>query len=132
MVYHAVETRRWRREIDEEVLAGYLMGSVDVGQVSLLGGFRVEETRTDAEGPVNQVTPEEAARRAAWSGPVTILEQVRRAEAAWDTRQRATGKYRSTFPSFHVKYEPMPASELVDGNWPPGFRLHYPPQRSRP
>ena len=33
--------------IDEDVTAGYLMGSIDVGRVTIIGGLRVEHTKVD-------------------------------------------------------------------------------------
>jgi iron complex outermembrane receptor protein len=90
---------------EETVTAGYLMGEITLGRLSVLGGIRVEETRISGDGSVQEITPEERARRAAWTGPVTTDETVRRAIAEFGNRRQSSGKYRDLFPSLHFKYE---------------------------
>jgi iron complex outermembrane receptor protein len=93
------------RTIDEMIAAAYVMGNVRLGRLTALAGFRVEETRNEGEGPFSRVTPEEAARRAAWVGPVTDNEQRRRNLVQFGGRVSREGKYRSYLPGVHLKYE---------------------------
>lgn len=90
---------------DEEIRAAYLMGSVELGRLTALGGLRVEETATSGEGALTHVSPEERARRAAWVGPVTDDELRRRTMAEFSGRKRAAGEYRDVYPGIHFKYE---------------------------
>ena len=69
--------------------------------------MRVEETRGEGEGPQNYISPEEAARRAAWVGPVTDEEARRRGIAQFGNRVRNEGEHRVVLPGVHVKYEPV-------------------------
>ena len=68
------------RKITETVSAIYLMGQTRINSLSILGGVRVEETRTDAEGPVTVGT--------------TISRLSRK------------GDYRDVFPGVHFRYSP--------------------------
>ena len=111
---------QFNRSIEEEVSAGYVMGNVKFGPVSVLGGLRVEQTETAAEGPLQYVSPEERARRAAWVGPVTEAESRRRVTAEWGNRATNRGKYRNTFPSVHVKYEALPGL-IARASWSNGI-----------
>jgi iron complex outermembrane recepter protein len=95
-------------DFKETISAYYIMGHVDLGKVSLMGGVRVETTEVDAEGALVAVTPEERARRAAWVGTVTEAELRRRTIAEFSGRQRRSGESRDVFPGFHIKYEPIP------------------------
>ena len=92
----------------EDVRAAYLMGHTRWGRASLLGGVRIEDTEVEGEGPLRRVSPEERARRAAWVGPVTEEEGLRRVRAEWGVRQRQSNDYRHAFPSLHFKVEPRP------------------------
>lgn len=91
---------------EEDVRAGYVMGHTRINRLSLLAGVRVEDTQVQGEGPVQRLTAEERARRAAWVGPVTAEESVRRILAERGGRQRQENDYRHVFPSVHFKYEP--------------------------
>lgn len=71
------------RNITENVAAGYLMGQTKIERLAILAGLRVEETRTDAEGPVT-----------APNGAVT-------------GRQRRKGDYLDVFPGVHFRYNPV-------------------------
>jgi iron complex outermembrane receptor protein len=95
-------------KIKEQVAAAYIMGNVRLGTLSVLGGVRMEDTRDDGEGPVNRITPAEAARRAAWVGPVTDVENRRRLLEQYGTRANNKGQYRFYLPGIHLKYEPLP------------------------
>jgi TonB-dependent receptor len=91
----------------EDIGAAYVMGHVDLGRVSVMGGLRVERTKTWGEGALQIVTPEERARRAAWVGPVTVAEDVRRRTAEFGNRQTRSGDYRTVLPGVHFKYSPV-------------------------
>lgn len=86
----------------------YLMGNVDIGKVSVLGGVRMEKTKVDAEGALQQITPEEKARRAAYTGPLTNAEITRRTTAEFSSRQTRAGEYTDYLPGVHLKYSPIP------------------------
>jgi iron complex outermembrane recepter protein len=96
------------REVTETIAAAYVMATVRLGPVSVLTGVRMEDTRVTGEGPLNFLSPQERARRAAWVGPVTDDEARRRAEAQFGGRTTNKGQYRNYFPGVHVKYEPFP------------------------
>jgi TonB-dependent receptor len=70
------------RRITEEVTAGYLMGHTRINSFSILGGVRVEQTRTDAEGPLQAANG-------------TVIG-----------RQRRKGDYLDVFPGVHFRYAP--------------------------
>jgi len=108
LAYRETERLNSRREIEEQVLAGYVMGSLRFRSLSLLTGLRMEETRDEAEGPLQYISPAERARRAAWVGTVTPAESVRRIREEWSGRSRNEGDYRSYFPGLHLKYEARP------------------------
>src|SRR5262249_12729551 len=95
----------------EDVFAYYIMGNVDIGSVSILGGVRVETTKTNGEGALQVVTAEEKARRAAYVGPVSDAETYRRNVEEYSRRQERTGQYRMVLPGLHLKYSPI--SRLV-------------------
>ncbi|MEY4940285.1 MAG: hypothetical protein RIQ93_2020, partial [Verrucomicrobiota bacterium] len=95
------------QKMKEQVAAAYVMGNVKIGAVSVLGGVRMEDTRDEGEGPVSRLTPAEAARRAAWVGPVTDVEQRRRNLEQFGTRATNKGQYRFYLPGVHLKYEPI-------------------------
>ena len=104
LAYHYMQMLQNQRKVTESVGGAYVMGSVQMGRLSVLGGLRVEETRTEGEGPLIQITAAEAARRAAWVGPVTPDETRRRAYAQYGNRVQAEGRYRNFFPGVHLKY----------------------------
>ncbi len=91
---------------EEDVWAGYALGNVRLGALTVLAGARLEQTEVSGEGPVQRITPEERARRAAWVGPVTEVEAIRRAQAERSGRQTQEQDYRHVFPSVHFKFEP--------------------------
>jgi TonB-dependent receptor len=92
----------------ETIKAAYLMGSFDLGKLSVTGGLRVEDTKTKGTGALSGITSEERARRAAFVGTVTEAESIRRTIAEFGGRQTLTGEYRSVFPGLHFKFEPIP------------------------
>ena len=88
----------------EQVRAAYLMGNVEVGKLSILGGARIEETETEGEGSLQIVTPAERARRGAWVGALTDAEIRRRAVEEFGRRVKRSGDNRGVFPGLHLKY----------------------------
>jgi TonB-dependent receptor len=93
----------------ETVSAAYIMGSVQLGRLNVLGGLRVEDTRVEGEGAKVQISEEERARRAAWgTAPLTDEEITRRTIAEFGQRERREGDYRGVFPSVHFKYQITP------------------------
>ncbi len=91
----------------ESINGYYLMGNVDLGKISIMGGVRVETTKTEGEGALQLVTPAEKARRAAYVGTVTDEETRRRNLEEYGRRQTLTGDYRTVFPGLHFKYQPL-------------------------
>ena len=94
------------QEIEERIAAAYLMGNFRLTrQLSLLTGLRVEDTSVSGEGPLNFLTAEERARRAAWVGPLTDAEIIRRNNAQYGSRSTNSGSYRFFLPGVHTKYQ---------------------------
>ena len=93
---------------EEDVRAAYVLGHTKAGRLSMLAGARMEDTTVSGEGPVQHLTAEERARRAAWFGPVTQTEGIRRMLAERGGRESQSNDYRHVFPSLHFKYEPRP------------------------
>ncbi|HUR57457.1 MAG TPA: TonB-dependent receptor [Opitutaceae bacterium] len=102
------ETQRLQndRHIKESVGAAYAMGTLKLGKLSVLAGLRYEATKVEGEGALRQVTPAEAARRAAFVGAVTIDESLRRIRAEF-SRKSAEADYEYLFPGLHLRYEPV-------------------------
>jgi TonB-dependent receptor len=96
------------QDFKERIDAVYIMGNVDLGKLSILGGFRVERTKVDGEGALQAISPEEKARRAAYVGPVTNDELRRRTTAEFSGRQRRNAETRDVLPGLHFKWEPLP------------------------
>ena len=94
------------QKFKEDITAYYVMGNVDLGKLSILGGVRVETTKVDAEGALQVITPEEQALRAAYVGPLTDAEIIRRTTAEFGGRQTSSGDYRYVLPGLHFKYSP--------------------------
>jgi TonB-dependent receptor len=106
IAYRVQQNLIGRRMLEEDVLAAYLMGTVDLGRLSILSGVRVEQTDVSGTGAVTSLTPDERARRAAWQGPLTEDEIVRRTIAEFGGRRTVEKDYRNVFPGVHFKYEP--------------------------
>jgi iron complex outermembrane receptor protein len=108
VTFSTQNTVQSRRLITERIGAAYVMGNVRIRQLSVLTGVRFEDTRLKGEGPLNYLSPEERARRAAWVGPVTDDEARRRALAQFGGRKTNRGEYNVVLPGVHLKYEPLP------------------------
>ena len=98
---------RNHQRFGEQIKAAFLQGNIDLGKLSMTGGVRVEITRVTAEGALQRITPQEAARRAAWVGAVTDSETRRRTLAEYSGRQKVAGEYRNVLPGLHFKYVPL-------------------------
>jgi TonB-dependent receptor len=93
--------------MDETISAAYVMGNVRYQKLSLLTGIRFENTEDKGEGPLSRLSPAEAARRAAWVGPVSDAEQRRRNIEQFGGRYTNTGKYQFFLPGAHLKFQPF-------------------------
>jgi TonB-dependent receptor len=94
------------QKIQEDVRAAYfLVNGRLTRRLSLLTGVRLEDTKVQGEGPLNYVSPQEQARRAAWTGPITDVEQIRRNVAQYSGRSSNRGAYRFYLPGVHLKYQ---------------------------
>jgi len=99
---------RANTQFTEDIRSWYVMGDVKLGRVSVLAGVRVEQTEVKGEGSLQNISPEERARRAAFTGPLTEAEIRRRTIAEFGNRQTRTGSYRNLLPGVHLKYSPLP------------------------
>ncbi|MSU50820.1 MAG: TonB-dependent receptor [Opitutus sp.] len=106
--------------VSEQIGAAYVMANARLGRVSVLTGVRMEDTRVEGEGPLNYISPAEKARRAASVGPVTDVENVRRAVAQFGGRATNHGRYRVVLPGLHLKYEPI-AGLVTRASWSTGL-----------
>ncbi|MBM3854369.1 MAG: TonB-dependent receptor [Verrucomicrobia bacterium] len=93
------------RLASESVYAAYAMAGAEFGRLGVLGGVRIEETRVDGTGTFQFISAAERARRAAWVGPVTEAEDLRRTQAEYGNRITNESKYRNVFPGLHLRYE---------------------------
>ncbi len=92
----------------EDISAYYVMGNIDLGKLSVLGGVRVETTTSWGEGALQAISADEKARRAAWVGPVTVAEDVRRRTSEFGGRLVREGENRVVLPGIHFKFSPLP------------------------
>ncbi|MBL9199036.1 MAG: TonB-dependent receptor [Opitutaceae bacterium] len=109
-----------RRSMTESIGGAYAMAEARLRRLTLLGGVRLEETRTSGSGPLRALTPAEVARRAAWVGTVTPAEAQRRVEAEYTGRLANSAKYRNTFPGAHAKYE-LPGGLVARASYSTGI-----------
>ena len=94
------------QKIQEDIRAVYfLVNGRLTRQLSLLTGVRLEDTEVEGNGPLNYVSPQELARRAAWTGPITDAEQIRRNVAQYSGRSTNKGAYRFFLPGVHLKHQ---------------------------
>ena len=92
----------------ERIDAAYLMGHVQLGKLSVLGGARIERTKTEGEGALQGITPAERARRVAYVGTPDDAEITRRTIAEFGGRQVRSGDYQNVLPGVHLKYAITP------------------------
>jgi TonB-dependent receptor len=96
------------QKFEEKIPAAYIMGQMQLGKLTVLAGVRVEKTKTEGEGALQAITPEERARRAAFTGTLTDAEIIRRNVAEYGGRQVRTGEYKNVLPGVHFKYAVTP------------------------
>ena len=90
--------------LTEDIFAAYAMFTLRSGRLTTVGGVRFEDTRLSGRGFKNEISREEAARRAAWVGPVTPEETARRTLAQYGNPISAKAGYDNFFPSLNFKY----------------------------
>ncbi|MDO8539343.1 MAG: TonB-dependent receptor [Opitutaceae bacterium] len=95
-------------ELTEDIASAYLMGTLKVGRFTAVGGVRFEDTRVTGSGYKNEISREEAARRAAWVGTVTPVELARRTLAQYGNPISSKSSYHNYFPSLNLKYALRP------------------------
>lgn len=81
----------------EEVLAGYAMGNMSLGALSVLGGLRVEKTFLSGESAVQDPR-----------AGLTLTDPVARVQAQWGRKTSVERDYMNVLPGIHFKYEPGP------------------------
>jgi len=105
-------------EYRESISAAYIQGSIRLGKVRVLGGFRVEDTETEGTAWVRNAT-------ASWGGnsiggtslvPSVVAADLARAQRSFVRRNTSTGNYRDVFPGLHFVYEPG-ASVLIRASY---------------
>ncbi|WP_373487286.1 TonB-dependent receptor, partial [Blastomonas sp.] len=94
--------------VDEDILAGYLLGRYDSAELRVIGGVRVERTRNDIRANLVELIEEGAVR-----GGVELDE-----DAVFITPNGFRRNYTNWLPSITVRYEPAPNVVLRAG----GFR----------
>lgn len=97
------DTIRQDGKASEAVTAAYVQAEAKLGRLVMITGVRAENTDFTGRGWRQEITPAERARRAAYVGPVTPEETIRRATAEY-FRTKGEGEYRDYFPSVHFKY----------------------------
>ncbi|MBM3854372.1 MAG: TonB-dependent receptor, partial [Verrucomicrobia bacterium] len=99
-----------RSKFREEITAAYIQASTRFGRWRVLGGVRVEDTRTEGTAWVRNTS-------ASWGGnsvggtsldPAVVAANVARAQRSFVRRNTSTGSYRRAFPGLHFVYEPLP------------------------
>lgn len=113
------------KEAREEVFAGYLMGNVSLGRLSILGGVRVEKTTMSGESAVQD--PRAGAG---------IVDPVARIQAIWGTRLAVKRDYQNVLPGLHFKYT-LARDTLVRASYSssfgrPSFGSVFPDTRINP
>lgn len=97
-----------RAKFTETITAAYIQGSVKLGRLRILGGFRVEDTETEGRAWARNTT-------ATWGGnsvggasldPAVVAANVARAQRSFVRLNTSDGQYRNVFPGLHFVYEP--------------------------
>lgn len=105
-------------DMQEVRTAGYVMGSVDFGQIRTVIGVRAERTELDATSWIRNSS-------AAWGGnsvggasvdPVVVAANAARAERSYVGPQRSRASNTEVFPGAHVVWEPIDGL-LVRGSY---------------
>ena len=92
-------------KLTEDIAAAYTMGTLKLGRLTAVGGLRFEDTTLTGKGYKNEISRAEAARRAAFVGPITPEETLRRTVAQFGNPAKSSGGYRNHFPSVNFKYQ---------------------------
>ena len=79
----------------EQVLAGYAMGNMSLGPLSVLGGLRIEKTSASGESALQDPR-----------AGLTLTDAVARTQAQWGKRTAVERDYTNVLPGIHFKYEP--------------------------
>jgi iron complex outermembrane recepter protein len=95
-------------KLTEDVTAAYVMGTLRSGRLTTVGGVRFENTELAGRGYKNEISPAEAARRAAFVGVVTPEETARRTVAQYGNPISSKSEYHNFFPSINFKYQIQP------------------------
>jgi iron complex outermembrane recepter protein len=91
--------------LTEDLTAAYVMGTLKTGRLTTVGGVRFEGTKLEGDGYKNEITRAEAARRAAFVGPLTPEETARRTLAQFGNPIATKSNYNDFFPSVNFKYQ---------------------------
>jgi TonB-dependent receptor len=106
-------------DFTERIGAAYMSGNVNLGRLRILGGLRVEDTRT--EGTAYVKLSNSSTTSLATASPA---ENAARAQAQFSKgRETKSGQYRNVFPGLHFVFEPR-------DSWL--FRASYNQSISRP
>ena len=91
-------------ELTEKIAAAYVMGTLRVGRLTTVGGVRFEDTQVSGAGYKSELTAAEVARRAAFTGPLTTEETIRRTLAQFGNPIKSEAGYHDFYPSVNFKY----------------------------
>jgi len=107
--YNSYVTANGDTKFNEQISAAYIQGSLRLGRLRVLGGLRVEETKTEGTAWVRNTT-------ASWGGnsvggasldPAVVAANTARAARSFVRRNTDGGQYRNVFPGVHFVYEPV-------------------------
>ena len=96
-------------KLQERIGAAYVQGNLQLGRLRVLGGFRLEQTKTQGTAWVRNTS-------ASWGGssvggtsldPTVVATNEARAARSFVRRETAQGDYRNVFPGLHFVYEPF-------------------------
>lgn len=96
-------------DFGEKICAAYVSGHINLGNLRILSGLRVENTEVSGTAWVRDQT-------AAWGGnsvggssfdPAVVAANLARGERSFVSRRTAHGEYRKVFPGLHFVYEPQ-------------------------
>tara|TARA_B100000678_G_scaffold84270_1_gene70019 strand:+ start:6620 stop:9250 length:2631 start_codon:yes stop_codon:yes gene_type:complete len=82
-------------EVDEDVLAAFIQGTYETNQLTMVGGIRVEDTKTDSRGNFAELVEEDAT----YQGEVLTEDMVFVTPVAYSK------DYTDLLPSFNLKYD---------------------------
>lgn len=96
-------------KLQEQIRAGYFQGNLQLGKLRVLGGLRVEETRTKGTAWVRNQAVSWGGNNAGGASldPAIVEANVARAARSFVRRETSEGKYHNVFPGIHFVYEPL-------------------------